>query len=110
MFTRNRKTGKLWYILEPHVRIMTQIVEYIVIIYNSVHKTFMGRCIQQNTAVQNNCWYRVVTLSERALWRDVFNIAVQYRRLVDPEQPVLWLDLMTPPDNENYRTEFSFIR
>ncbi|XP_063430079.1 tetratricopeptide repeat protein 13-like [Mytilus trossulus] len=47
---------------------------------------------------------------ERALWRDVFNIAVQYRRLVDPEQPVLWLDLMTPPDNENYRTEFSFIR
>jgi hypothetical protein len=27
-------------------------------------------------------------------WRDLFNIAVLYRRLMDPEEPVLWLDLV----------------
>ncbi|KAI8478173.1 Tetratricopeptide repeat protein 13 [Branchiostoma belcheri] len=27
-------------------------------------------------------------------WRDIFDTAVKWRRLVDPEQPVLWLDLM----------------
>eukprot|EP00058_Branchiostoma_floridae_P018944 XP_002604433.1 hypothetical protein BRAFLDRAFT_79267 [Branchiostoma floridae] len=27
-------------------------------------------------------------------WRDIFDTAVKWRRLIDPEQPVLWLDLM----------------
>ncbi|XP_033625874.1 tetratricopeptide repeat protein 13-like [Asterias rubens] len=27
-------------------------------------------------------------------WRDVFNIAVKWRRLIDPDQPVLWIDMM----------------
>ncbi|KAJ8308492.1 hypothetical protein KUTeg_013366 [Tegillarca granosa] len=47
---------------------------------------------------------------ERSLiWREIFNIAVQYRRLVDPEQPVLWLDKM-PDFNtaDGYRTDISF--
>ncbi|VDI27895.1 Hypothetical predicted protein [Mytilus galloprovincialis] len=39
---------------------------------------------------QNGKDYDKQATNERALWRDVFNIAVQYRRLVDPEQPVLW--------------------
>ena len=47
---------------------------------------------------------------ERTLWRDVFNIAVQYRRMVDPEQAVFWLDLMDNSNSEGHRTEFSFIR
>ncbi|KAL3874145.1 hypothetical protein ACJMK2_037196 [Sinanodonta woodiana] len=44
-------------------------------------------------------------------WKDMFEIAVQYRRMVDPEQPVLWLDLM--PDhntNDGYKTEINFMR
>ncbi|XP_022097925.1 tetratricopeptide repeat protein 13-like isoform X2 [Acanthaster planci] len=27
-------------------------------------------------------------------WRDMFDIAVKWRRLVDPDQPVLWIDMM----------------
>ncbi|KAK3093376.1 hypothetical protein FSP39_014746 [Pinctada imbricata] len=44
-------------------------------------------------------------------WRDIYNIAVQYRRLVDPGQAVFWLDKM--PDHstrDGYRTDFSFIK
>lgn len=44
-------------------------------------------------------------------WREVFNIAIQYRRLIDPEQPIFWLDKM--PDystEEGYHTEINFIK
>nr|XP_006819295.1 PREDICTED: tetratricopeptide repeat protein 13-like [Saccoglossus kowalevskii] len=27
-------------------------------------------------------------------WREIFDIAVKWRRVIDPDQPVLWLDLM----------------
>ncbi|KXJ28211.1 tetratricopeptide repeat protein 13 [Exaiptasia diaphana] len=27
-------------------------------------------------------------------WRDLFDVAIKWRRVVDPDQPVLWLDLM----------------
>nr|XP_006122055.1 tetratricopeptide repeat protein 13-like [Pelodiscus sinensis] len=27
-------------------------------------------------------------------WRDMFDIAVKWRRIADPDQPVLWLDQM----------------
>ncbi|XP_062603404.1 tetratricopeptide repeat protein 13-like [Saccostrea cucullata] len=44
-------------------------------------------------------------------WREVFSIAVQYRRLIDPEQPIFWLDKM--PDHateDGYHTEINFIK
>lgn len=44
-------------------------------------------------------------------WRDLFEIAVRYRRLVDPEYPVLWLDKM--PDHRNkdgYKTVITLVR
>lgn len=51
-------------------------------------------------------------ISDRSLdWREVFNIAIQYRRLVDPEQPIFWVDKM--PDystEEGYHTEINFIK
>lgn len=51
-------------------------------------------------------------ISDRSLdWREVFNIAIQYRRLIDPEQPIFWLDKM--PDfsaEEGYHTEINFIK
>ncbi|XP_048734354.1 tetratricopeptide repeat protein 13-like isoform X2 [Ostrea edulis] len=44
-------------------------------------------------------------------WREVFNIAVQYRRLVDPEQPIFWLDKMPDHDTvDGYHTEINFIK
>ena len=44
-------------------------------------------------------------------WREMFDIAVKYRRLVDPEYPVLWLDKM--PDHRNkdgYKTVITLVR
>jgi len=41
----------------------------------------------------------------------MFDIAVKYRRLVDPEYPVLWLDKM--PDHRNkdgYKTVITLVR
>lgn len=51
-------------------------------------------------------------ISDRSLdWREVFNIAVQYRRLVDPEQPIFWLDKMPDHDTvDGYHTEINFIK
>ncbi|XP_071080039.1 tetratricopeptide repeat protein 13-like isoform X1 [Haliotis cracherodii] len=53
-----------------------------------------------------------VNVTERPLsWREVFGIAVQYRRLADPEQPVLWVSSL--PDHlttEGHRTDITFIR
>ncbi|XP_071962571.1 tetratricopeptide repeat protein 13-like isoform X2 [Antedon mediterranea] len=31
---------------------------------------------------------------KRFTWRDVFNIAIRWRTIVDPEQPIMWLDMM----------------
>ncbi|XP_060081664.1 tetratricopeptide repeat protein 13-like [Ylistrum balloti] len=48
---------------------------------------------------------------ERSLtWREIFDVAVKYRRLVDPEQAVLWLDTMPDHTTDGYRTDISFIR
>ena len=50
--------------------------------------------------------------SDRSLdWREVFNIAVQYRRLIDPEQPIFWVDKMPDHDTDDgYHTEINFIK
>ena len=44
-------------------------------------------------------------------WRNMFNIAVQYRRLVDLEQPIFWLNSM-PGDNvkSGYTNDVHFIK
>ncbi|XP_076462579.1 tetratricopeptide repeat protein 13-like [Babylonia areolata] len=50
--------------------------------------------------------------SERPFsWRELFSVAVQYRQLVDPEQPVLWVDSL--PDyhgEEGHREDITLIR
>ncbi|KAL4237726.1 Tetratricopeptide repeat protein 13 [Mactra antiquata] len=44
-------------------------------------------------------------------WRDLFDIAVKYRRLVDPEQPVVWLDKMPDHKNKNgYKTVITLVK
>ena len=44
-------------------------------------------------------------------WRRLLHLAVQYRRIADPEMPVLWLDKL-PQDllKDGYSTDFYFIR
>ncbi|XP_052788997.1 tetratricopeptide repeat protein 13-like isoform X3 [Mya arenaria] len=45
------------------------------------------------------------------MWRDMFDIAVRYRRLVDPEQPVLWLDKL--PDHihkDGYKNVLTLVK
>uniref|UniRef100_S4RA24 Tetratricopeptide repeat domain 13 n=1 Tax=Petromyzon marinus TaxID=7757 RepID=S4RA24_PETMA len=44
--------------------------------------------------VWRNGKVRVAGKSRRLTWRDLFDVAVKWRRMVDPDQPVLWLDLM----------------
>ena len=44
-------------------------------------------------------------------WQDVFDIAVQYRRLAEPEQPVFWLDDMPESyKKDGYTMDISFVR
>ncbi|CAH1791371.1 unnamed protein product, partial [Owenia fusiformis] len=48
---------------------------------------------------------------QRYHWRDLYNIAVPYRRLYDMENPVFWLDLMPEErQREGYNSDLNFIR
>ncbi|TRZ00395.1 hypothetical protein DNTS_009760 [Danionella cerebrum] len=42
----------------------------------------------------NNAKVRVNGKTRQLQWRDMFDIAVKWRRTADPDQPVLWLDQM----------------
>ncbi|XP_015227211.1 PREDICTED: tetratricopeptide repeat protein 13 [Cyprinodon variegatus] len=42
----------------------------------------------------SNSKVRVNGKTRQMLWRDMFDIAVKWRRIADPDQPVLWLDQM----------------
>ncbi|XP_041352986.1 tetratricopeptide repeat protein 13-like isoform X2 [Gigantopelta aegis] len=44
-------------------------------------------------------------------WREVYRIGVQYRRLVDPDQPLFWVDSL--PDHllsDGFRSDITFVR
>lgn len=44
-------------------------------------------------------------------WREVFNIVIQYRRLVDLEQLIFWVDKMLDYSiEEGYYIEINFIK
>uniref|UniRef100_A0A6J0UFD9 Tetratricopeptide repeat protein 13 isoform X1 n=1 Tax=Pogona vitticeps TaxID=103695 RepID=A0A6J0UFD9_9SAUR len=44
-------------------------------------------------------------------WRDMFDIAVKWRRLADPDQPVLWLDQMPARNlNRGFNNHINLIR
>jgi len=44
-------------------------------------------------------------LKKVASWRDMFDVAVKWRRIFDPEQPVFWLDAMP---EKSVKTGFNF--
>lgn len=44
-------------------------------------------------------------------WKELFSIAVWYRRLVDPEQPVLWISTLPDYHSEDgHREDITFLR
>ncbi|XP_050404456.1 tetratricopeptide repeat protein 13 isoform X2 [Patella vulgata] len=56
-------------------------------------------------------WKNFKNSKERLSWKELYRIAVQYRRLVDPEQPVFWVDTL-PEHNtpDGIRSDVNFVR
>lgn len=53
----------------------------------------------------------IVILDRFLDWREVFNIVIQYRRLVDLEQLIFWVDKMSDYSiEEGYYIEINFIK
>ncbi|XP_026865300.2 tetratricopeptide repeat protein 13 isoform X2 [Electrophorus electricus] len=62
-----------------------------------VHRAMGLAAIEVMQAVQktwSNSRVRVNGKTRQLQWRDMFDIAVKWRRIADPDQPVLWLDQM----------------
>ncbi|KAK1805664.1 hypothetical protein P4O66_019943 [Electrophorus voltai] len=62
-----------------------------------IHQAMGLAAIEVMQAVQktwSNSRVRVNGKTRQLQWRDMFDIAVKWRRIADPDQPVLWLDQM----------------
>ncbi|XP_060769906.1 tetratricopeptide repeat protein 13 isoform X2 [Neoarius graeffei] len=62
-----------------------------------VHRAMGLATIEVMQAMQrtwSNSKVRVNGKTRQLQWRDMFDIAVKWRRIADPDQPVLWLDQM----------------
>ncbi|XP_033125868.1 tetratricopeptide repeat protein 13-like [Anneissia japonica] len=48
---------------------------------------------------------------KRFMWRDLFDVAIKWRSVVDPDQPILWLDMMPHPSFQaGYNTHMNLQR
>ncbi|XP_034964375.2 tetratricopeptide repeat protein 13 isoform X2 [Zootoca vivipara] len=64
-----------------------------------VHRAMGLAVLEVMQAVQRtwvNSKVRINGKTRLMQWRDMFDIAVKWRRIADPDQPVLWLDQMPP--------------
>ncbi|XP_068752417.1 tetratricopeptide repeat protein 13-like [Montipora capricornis] len=64
---------------------------------NVRHHLTMGLAILDVAQVANKFWKggrSFKTNHNKRSWRDIFEVAVKWRRISDPEQPVFWLDMM----------------
>uniref|UniRef100_A0A8C1VYT0 Tetratricopeptide repeat protein 13-like n=1 Tax=Cyprinus carpio TaxID=7962 RepID=A0A8C1VYT0_CYPCA len=62
-----------------------------------IHRAMGLATIEVMQAMQrtwSNSKVRVNGKTRQLQWRDMFDIAVKWRRIADPDQPVLWLDQM----------------
>ncbi|XP_033859358.2 tetratricopeptide repeat protein 13-like isoform X1 [Acipenser ruthenus] len=62
-----------------------------------IHRAMGLATLEVMQAIQrtwSNSKVRVNGKTRQMQWRDMFDIAVKWRRLADPDQPVLWLDQM----------------
>ncbi|KAK2162677.1 hypothetical protein NP493_1506g00003 [Ridgeia piscesae] len=80
---------------------------------NSRLNLAMGLAVIHIAQVMETVWHegRKMKNGDQFNWRDMFDIAVQYRRLVDLEQAVFWLDSM-PDENvkDGYTNDIHFIK
>ncbi|XP_020626195.1 tetratricopeptide repeat protein 13-like isoform X2 [Orbicella faveolata] len=76
---------------------------------NVRHHRAMGLAILDVAQVAHKNWKAgrssKTNLKKIASWRDMFDVAVKWRRISDPEQPVFWLDLMP---EKSVKTGFNF--
>ncbi|KAM5163778.1 LOW QUALITY PROTEIN: tetratricopeptide repeat protein 13 [Mantella aurantiaca] len=64
---------------------------------NRIHRAMGLAALEVMQAVQRtwtNSKVRINGKTRLMQWRDMFDIAVKWRRIADPDQPVLWLDEM----------------
>jgi len=64
---------------------------------NIRHHRAMGLAILDVAQAANKNWKAgrsSKNTHKKASWRDMFDLAVKWRRISDPEQPVFWLDMM----------------
>ncbi|XP_063773989.1 tetratricopeptide repeat protein 13 isoform X2 [Pseudophryne corroboree] len=64
---------------------------------NRIHRAMGLAALEVMQAVQKtwaNSKVRINGKTRLLQWRDMFDIAVKWRRIADPDQPVLWLDQM----------------
>ncbi|XP_061610664.1 tetratricopeptide repeat protein 13 isoform X2 [Phyllopteryx taeniolatus] len=62
-----------------------------------IHRAMGLATLEVMQAIQrtwSNAKVRVNGKTRQMQWRDMFDIAVKWRRVADPDQPVLWLDQM----------------
>ncbi|MGH0163162.1 UNVERIFIED_CONTAM: hypothetical protein FKN15_044266 [Acipenser sinensis] len=62
-----------------------------------IHRAMGLATLEVMQAIQrtwSNSKVRINGKTRQMQWRDMFDIAVKWRRLADPDQPVLWLDQM----------------
>uniref|UniRef100_A0A4W5N6Z3 Tetratricopeptide repeat domain 13 n=1 Tax=Hucho hucho TaxID=62062 RepID=A0A4W5N6Z3_9TELE len=62
-----------------------------------IHRAMGLATLEVMQAIQrtwSNSKVRVNGKTRQMQWRDMFDIAVKWRRIADPDQPVLWLDQM----------------
>ncbi|XP_073230199.1 tetratricopeptide repeat protein 13-like [Porites lutea] len=75
---------------------------------NMRHHRAMGLAILDVAQVASKNWKAGRSSKnnqKKASWRSMFDVAVKWRRLSDPEQPVFWLDMM--PD-KSVKSGFNF--
>ncbi|XP_067018198.1 tetratricopeptide repeat protein 13-like isoform X1 [Acropora muricata] len=63
---------------------------------NVRHHLAMGFAILDVAQVAHKHWKsgRSSKTNKKISWREIFDVAVKWRRISDPEQPVFWLDMM----------------
>ncbi|XP_015750500.1 PREDICTED: tetratricopeptide repeat protein 13-like [Acropora digitifera] len=63
---------------------------------NVRHHLAMGFAILDVAQVAHKHWKggRSSKTNKKMSWREIFDVAVKWRRISDPEQPVFWLDMM----------------
>uniref|UniRef100_A0A672N2D2 Uncharacterized protein n=1 Tax=Sinocyclocheilus grahami TaxID=75366 RepID=A0A672N2D2_SINGR len=91
-------------VVNKHYIMCIQVIIFLNCIFNVVLCFYCVFCVAMGLATLevmqamqrtwSNSKVRVNGKTRQLQWRDMFDIAVKWRRIADPDQPVLWLDQM----------------